>query len=127
MSGGDYASMSLSRDLDQRQREMQRLACEEVVCVERYSRVGEICDGQWNIAIRSAHLYMHADFRFGSAEIELAAFDGLHQFLDPVPVSMLRFDDDVFRLAHLHSHQRMIKTGNHLARADGEGEWLSAF
>src|SRR5262245_30508715 len=118
--------MSLSRDLDQRQREMQRLAGEEVVRVERYRRVGEVGDGQWNIAVRSAHLYMHADFRFGSAEIELAAVDSLHQFLYPVPVSLLRVDGDIFRLAHLHSQQRLIKAGNHLARADGEGQWLCA-
>src|SRR5215475_11357143 len=127
MGGGAYAYMSLSRDLDQRQREMQRLACEEVVRVERNRLVGEIGDGQWNIAIRSAHLYMHADFRFGAAEIELAAVDGLHQFLDPVPVSLLRFNDDIFRLAHLHSHQSLIKAGDHLARAYGEGQRLSSF
>src|SRR5215471_6433848 len=118
--------MSLSRDLDQRQREMERLAGEEVIRVERYRRVGEIGDGEWNIAIRSAHLYMHAYFRFGAAEIELAAVDGLHQFFDPVPVSLLRFDGDIFRLAHLHSQQRLIKAGNHLARAYGEGQRLRA-
>src|SRR5215813_5669068 len=119
--------MSLSRDLDQRQREMQRLAGEEVVSVECYRLIGKISDGQWNIAIRSAHLYMHADFRFGAAEIELAAVDGLHQFLDPASVSLLRFDDDIFRLTHLHSQHRLIKAGDHLAPADGEGQRLSAF
>src|SRR5262247_1022289 len=126
MGGGDYALISLSRDFDQRQREMQRLAGEEVVRVERYRLVGEIGDGQWNIAIRSAHLYMHANFRFGAAEIELAAVDSLYQFLNPVPVSLLRFDGDIFRLAHLHSQQRLIKAGNHLARADGEGQRVRA-
>ena len=49
--------MSLSRDLDQRQREMERLAGEEVVRVESYRLVGEFSDGQWNIAIRSCLLY----------------------------------------------------------------------
>src|SRR5262245_21236883 len=102
MGGSDYALISLSRDLDQRQREMQRLAGEEVVRVERYRRVGEVGDGQWNIALRSVHLYMHADFRLGAAEFELVAINGLHQFLDPISISLHRFNDDVPRLADLH-------------------------
>src|SRR5262245_19148202 len=126
MGGSDYALISLSRDLDQRQREVQRLAGEEVVRVERNRSVCEIGDGQWNIALRGAHFYLHADFRFGAAEIELVAINGLHQFLNPVSISMFRFDDDVLRLADLHSQQRLIETGNPLPSADGEGQRLRA-
>src|SRR5215471_9693097 len=126
IGGGGGRLLSLSRDLDQRQREMQRLAGEEVIRVKCDSCVGEIGDGQRDTAVRGAHLYMHADFRFGAAEIELAAVNDLHQFLDPVSISMFRLNDDVLRLADPHSQQRVIETGNHLSDTDGEGKRLCA-
>src|SRR5262249_53128178 len=98
-----------------------------MICVECHSRVGEIGDDQWNVALWSPHLYRHAYLRFDSGEIELGAVNGLRQFFDPVSVSLLRRDDNVFRLADLHSQQRLIEPRNYISRADGERQRLRAF
>src|SRR5262245_65847225 len=98
-----------------------------MICVECDSRVGEIGDDQWNLALRSPHFYRHSDLRLDSGEIELAAVNGLRQFFDPVSVSLLRLYDNVFGLADLHSQQGLIEARDHFSRADGERERLRAF
>src|SRR5262245_10291485 len=116
----------LGRNLDQSQGEMKGLAGEGMICVQRDSRVGEIGDDQRNVALRSSHLYRHAHLRLDSSEIELAAVNGLRQFLDPVSVSLRRLDDHVFSLADLHSQQGQIEAWDYLSRADGERQRLRA-
>src|SRR5215470_11213657 len=98
-----------------------------MIGVECDSRIGEIGDDQWNVALWSPHLYRHAYLRFDSGEIELAAVNGLLQFFDSVSVSLLRRDDNVFRLADLHSQQRLIEPRNYLSSADGERQRIRPF
>src|SRR5215813_6123615 len=116
------AKAVLSRNLDQRQGEMQGLAGEGMICVECDSRIGEIGDDQRDIALRRPHLYRHPYFRLDPGKIELVAVNGLRQFFDSVTVGLLGRDDNVFRLADLHTQQSLIEAWNYLSGADGESQ-----
>src|SRR5262249_40933511 len=107
--------------------EVQLLTSQWMIRVKCHCRFGQIGNYEWDTALRRMHFNSHSDFRFNVAELKLIATDRLHQLFLALTIGLIGWNDNIFRLADLHSDQRGIETGDDLSGADGENQRFCPF